>query len=156
MSFIETIKVEDSPRMKGRVIATLYDAHTGEKIRDIESDNLVVTTGKNQTANLLAGANTTSFNFIGVGSSSSAPTVGDVDLILPVSSNQCNDRLASNNIAVFNAYFSSSQANNGSLSECILSTAQSSGVVLSRALFGTQINKTSLTTLTVQWQISVS
>ena len=146
--------IEDSMHLKGRVIASIWDARTGERIRDIVSDNVVVTAGKNQVANLIAGSNTTSFNFIGVGVSSSNPSVSDTDLIGPVAVNQVNDRLASNNIAVYNAFFSASQANNGSLSECTLATAQSAGTILSRALFSQQINKTSLTTLTLQWQIS--
>lgn len=142
--------------LKGRVTATLWDARTGERLSETVTDNLVVNVGKNQVANLIAGGNTTSFNFIGVGVNSTAPVVAQTDLIGPVAVNQVNERFTSSNIAIFNAFFSSSQANNGSLSECTLSSAQSAGTILSRALFSQQINKTSLTTLTIQWQITVS
>ena len=147
--------LKETAGLKGRVIAELWDARSGKKIGEFVSDNLVVNAGKAQVANLIAGGNTTSFNFIGVGSSSATPAVTDTDLVAPVTVNQCTQRLISSNTAAFRAFFSSAQALNGSLSECTLSTAQSAGTILSRALFSSQINKTSQKTLTLEWQISI-
>ena len=148
--------ISESIKPTGKVRAMLKDAYTDKIIKITDSDNLVVTAGKQNIADLLIGAVSTSYNFIGVGTSSTAPVVGDTDLGALVNTRQqCNDRFRTGNIAVFSTYFASNQVVNGSLNECGLFTTGSAGTMFSRALFGSQINKTSSTTLTVEWQISI-
>jgi hypothetical protein len=147
-------KMKSEMELKGKVRVTERDARTGRILAVHETGNLIVTAGKNHVADLLIGASTASFNYIGVGSSTQAPAASDTDLITPISPRkQCSDRFRSNNVASFTAFFGSAD-NNGTWNECGLFTALTGGVMLCRALFSSTITKDATKTETVQWDIT--
>ncbi|MFN3621365.1 MAG: hypothetical protein ACK4TI_00580 [Nitrososphaerales archaeon] len=142
--------------LRGRVKITVRSAEIGELLEKREAGNIIVTVGKYQICDLMIGASTTSFNYCGVGSSDQTPSPSDTDLIQPIAPRkQVTDRFRTATTATFSTFFSSSE-NNGTWRECGLFTAQTSGVMLCRAVFNPPIVKDQSKTATVDWDIEVS
>ncbi|MFQ6134765.1 MAG: hypothetical protein ACE5KU_02980 [Nitrososphaerales archaeon] len=164
------VKIRNTFRLKGRVRVQVWDAkkyptyqdvltatHRGvEPLEEQVIDNLIVTAGKNHIADLLANnGGTVNCGYVGVGSSSQTPAVGDTDLITAIGSRKAvTDDSRTNNVANFSTFFASAD-NNGTWNESGLFWDATAGDMLARALFSPAITKDTTKTVTVDWSITV-
>lgn len=75
-------KINSALTIQGHFHAVLRDISTGEILKEIHKDNLVVNVGKNGFAKLLNGESgfTGAFNYLAVGTGANAPAVTDTTL----------------------------------------------------------------------------
>lgn len=147
------MSLKDGINMKGSVKITVKNIFTNEE--EVYSfHNLVVTNGLNQISSLMMGEVSDTFNYICVGSGSTAVLSSDTALEYQVSTRKvCVSRQRIGNSAIYSTFFGSSD-NNGSWTECGLATG-SSGNIGARALLTYPITKTTSKTATIEWQIQV-
>ena len=148
--------------LKGRICIRRYpkettyeDIRDGRRIGEVieERDNLIVTAGKQHLLDTMISTTTDNFDYVGVGSGTTAAAVGQTNLVYPMLRNQCSDRWRSNITDYFSAFFSSSQAN-GPWEEAGLFRDASGGVMFSRSLFASSWTKTSNDVAVCEWSIS--
>lgn len=157
-------------RLKGRVRVQVWDAKKYLTYQDVLRarqrgvkpleeqviENLIVTAGKNHIADLIANeGGTVSCGYVGVGSGTTAPVVGDTDLETPIGSRHAvTTDTRNNNVAKFSTFFTFAE-NNGTWNECGLFWDASAGDMLARALFSPSITKDTARTVTIDWDITV-
>lgn len=97
--------------------------------------NLVVNAGLDQIVNLMIGANTSSFTYCGVGSSSTAAAAGDTDLTTAIGSRLAitNRYLVSTGQAHFDTFYGSA-SNNGTWLEVGIFNASSGPTMLNHKI----------------------
>jgi len=147
--------MEEGLKLKGHINLKLHDKDGNLKDeRDI--NNVVVTVGKNYLAAWLAAAtqSTKFMSYVALGEGEEAAVPGDDDMEEPLSPRVVGT-LSSNNavwqsIAVFNAGVCT-----GAITEAGLFSASTSGTMFAHQVFGV-ITKTSLDSLTLTWQVTIS
>jgi hypothetical protein len=136
--------------MEGRVIIK----RNGEVVA--EKENLIVNSGVEQLAKLINGESTVSFNYMGIGTSATAPSSTQTSLGSQVAIVKTTNSLAttrvSNDTCLFQATFSFSTSY--ALTEIGLFTSSTSGIMLNRTLIGT-VNVSSGIDVSVLWQVVV-
>lgn len=144
---------------KGAVQLILADKFG--RIKDIQYvKNLITTVGKNSIADGLRGTidnNKGIITYCAVGTDSTAPVPGNTILGAELFRKLISVRSVSGNIATFQTYFTTEEAN-GSLREAGLFGDAASGTIESGTLFAhVAINrtKTSNDTLTLNWSITI-
>lgn len=116
-------------------------------------DNLIVNAGLMALANSLTVGPAFLLNYVGVGSSSTAPTATDTDLNTAIGSRVLvtSPYIISPNISVWDTFFGIG-ANNGNWNESGLFNASSGPTMGSHALFSSQFVKASTNTAVVEWK----
>lgn len=157
MEDIRTQTKQDSLKAKGRVILRVFN-ECGQLKERRDIDNLIVTVGKNLLASWLTASQSGAFMpYIGLGSGTNSPTVGDTTLQTELSGggySRASGTISSaanvyQNIATFT--FSSSF----SITEAGLFSASSGGTMFSRTTF-TSVPVVNGNVLQVTWQVTFS
>lgn len=144
----------------GMVLVELRDAKTGKlKFSDLIK-NTFVTAGKNSIAAGLQGTTANNqgiITYCAVGTSAVAPALADTTLGTEIFRKLVSVRSVSGNVATFQTFFTTSEAN-GSLREAGLFGDDASSTANTGTLFSKlAINrtKTSADTLTLSWSITI-
>lgn len=142
-------------KFKGRITFQLFDAN-GQRKMFRQIDNLVVNTGLAKIAQLLAGTSSSPIEYIGIGTGTTSPAVGNTALETPVGSRKQGTRsvvttdIANDTLRV-EVMFNSGEGT-GAITEAGLFDAVSAGAMFSRQVFGV-ITKASADSLQVTWEI---
>ena len=118
-----------------------------------EGDNLVVDIGLQQIALLIIGSNTNSFTHCGVGSDSTLPAAGDLDLVTEIGRNTINDRYRVGLTAHFDTFFGKSDQA-GSWNETCLAQSASGNDILCRRVFDAAFTKSTSNSAVIAWTIT--
>lgn len=142
-------------KLTGHINLKLYDDKGNLKDeRDIK--NVIVTVGKNYLAAWLAAASQANpfMNYVGLGEGTDAAAPSDTDLQDPLPTRVAGTITSSTNVWQNIALFGVG-VNTGSISEAGLFSAVTSGTMLAHQVFGV-ITKTTIDTLTLTWQVTIS
>lgn len=157
------MEYKDSVSLSGRIKAILCHAD-GSYTEYDWTPNTVVNAGKAVVAGLLNGVVTNFFDYIAIGTGSTAPAAGQTALVTEITTNG-GQRAASTNTRVTTtvtndtAQLSLTYTFTGTLTgiaETGIFDASSSGNMLARTLFSSAMNVVNTDVLTVVWQIKVS
>lgn len=162
MEYIKNMNILNTENIApvGSIVIELRDAVTGKlKSRDLIK-NMFVTAGKESVADALRGTTANNkgiITYCAVGTGTTAPALGDTDLQTELFRKLVSVRSVANNIATFQTYFTTSEAN-GTLREAGLFGDDASGTADSGTLFcRAAINrtKTSSDTLSISWTVAI-
>jgi len=140
----------DSGRIKTHIAVELRDG-SGRLLEQRRASNLIPSAGRGLLADPDLGNASTPITHCAVGSDGTTPTIADTGLGAEVDRNPVTYKSRSGGKAVFETFFSASEAI-GMLRETGLFTAAAGGVMLGRAVFRA-VNKTNTTTLTVKYEV---
>lgn len=144
----------------GKVQLILRDAKTG-RIKSVQNcSNMVVTAGKNSIASALRGTTTNNkgiITYCAVGTGGTAPTEADTELQNELFRKEVSVRSSTDNVALFETFFNTSEAND-TLLEAGLFGDDASGTADSGTLFCRVIinrTKSSNDTLSLAWSVTI-
>ena len=141
--------IHENLKMRGRVVVTV----NGEVVE--ETDNLVVTTGKNFVASRIKDATATAMSHMAVGTSNTAAAAGQNALVgteegrVALTSTTLN-----NNEVVYVATFGTG-VGTGTLNEAAILNASSSGTMLCRVVFSGAVSKSASDSMTITWTVTI-
>lgn len=145
--------VDDVVTLKGRVKLEVFDAEGNLKQVE-ETDNLILTAGKNMIADRLLASPTLGVpTHIGVGTSGTAPAAGDTT-ITGETRVALTSKTRSTNVVTYVGDWAAGSAT-GTLQETGLWDAASTGNLVGRATY-TSISKGASDTLKVTWTWTIS
>lgn len=139
---------------KGLFSVQIIEADSGNILEDYEDNNLVVTLGKANTAQLLAGAATgKKINKIAVGIGTTPPDVADMALTTPFIKNVDGYSFPNTNEVLFSWTIETTEANGLSITEFGL--MNDSGVLFARKIRSAIIKSSSIK-LVGTWKITIN
>lgn len=141
----------DDIQITGQLGWILIDSDGNIKESDT-GHNLIVTVGKTQLAALLAGTSTTVMGFMAVGSSSTAPALGDTTLVSELARVAFSSVTPTSNIVTYIANYNAG-VGTGTILEAGLFSAASAGIMLSRST-SISVVKAAADTLQITWTIT--
>lgn len=119
--------------------------------------NLVVSSGRAYIANLMSTNTVDPITHMGIGSSTTEPNLADIGLGSEIDIREFTSKMQGsgsvNNSVVFVADWEPGEGT-GAITEAVLLTAASGGILFSRAVFPVQ-NKGINDTLSIQWTVKV-
>lgn len=118
-----------------------------------ETENLVVTAGKNWVADRMNNANTV-MTHMAVGTGTTAAAAGNTALVTETDRNALTSTTVTNNAVAYVATWAAGDAT-AALTEAGLFDAASSGDMLARTVFSV-VNKGAADSMTITWTITVS
>ena len=118
-----------------------------------ETENLVVTAGKNWVADRMNNANTV-MTHMAVGTGSTAAAAGNTALVTETDRNALTSTTVTDNAVAYVATWAAGDAT-AALTEAGLFDAASSGDMLARTVFSV-VNKGAADSMTITWTITVS
>lgn len=147
--------INETFAVKGDLTIVVKDSATGEIKDQRELKNLVVTSGKTYIASRMAAASAAVMGWIGVGTSSTAPTVGDTALGTEVArvATTVSGGTPSTNTVTYVSTFPAGTGT-GALVEAGIFNSNTSGTMLSRTTFAV-VNKGAADEMTITWTITV-
>lgn len=148
-------QIQDAIKMTGRLNIVLTDEHGNVK-EEHEVDNLVVTAGKGFIASRIKDATAAVMSHMAVGTSSTAPTVGDTTLGAEIASSRTaltSTTVTTNSVAYVCTF--GTGVGTGAVTEAGIFNASSAGTMLCRTTFSV-INKGASDTLTITWTVTVN
>jgi len=149
------LPVSDDLGIRGHVRVEVRDAETGALKDFVESDNLIVTVGKNGIADqLLASPTISKPGWMAVGTGSTAPAAGDTALGAEIDRNALTSKTRSTNVVTMVGDWAAGDATNSAIAEAGIFDASSTGNMYARATF-TAINKGASDTLSITWTFTV-
>lgn len=147
--------IQDNIKMTGRLNIVLTDADGNVKDQR-EVDNLVVTVGKSYVASRMKDATATAMSHMSVGTTSTAPAVGDTALGAEIASSRTaltSTTVTTNSVAYVCTF--GTGVGTGAIVEAGIFNAASAGTMLCRTTFSV-INKGASDTLTITWTVTVN
>jgi hypothetical protein len=146
--------IPDDLTLRGHVRVDVYGPDG--TLKDFrESDNLIVTVGKNGIADQLVASPTISKpGWMAVGTGSTAPAAGDTALGTEIDRNALTSKTRSTNVVTMVGDWAAGDATNAALAEAGIFDASSAGTMYARATF-TAINKGASDTLSITWTFTV-
>ena len=147
--------IQDTIKMTGRLNIVLTDADGNVKDQR-EVDNLVVTVGKSYVASRMKDATATAMSHMAVGTTSTAPAVGDTTLGAEIASSRTaltSTTVTTNSVAYVCTF--GTGVGTGAIVEAGIFNAASAGTMLCRTTFSV-INKGASDTLTITWTVTVN
>ena len=147
--------INETFAVKGDLTIVVKDSATGEIKDQRELKNLVVTSGKTYIASRMAAASAAVMGWIGVGTSSTAPAVGDTALGTEVArvATTVSGGTPSTNTVTYVSTFPAGTGT-GALVEAGIFNSNTSGTMLSRTTFAV-VNKGAADEMTITWTITV-
>jgi hypothetical protein len=118
-----------------------------------ETENLVVTAGKNWVADRMNNANTV-MTHMAVGTGTTAAAAGNTALVTETDRNALTSTTVTNNAVAYVATWAAGDAT-AALTEAGIFDAASSGDMLARTVFSV-VNKGAADSMTITWTITVS
>ena len=147
--------IQDTIKMTGRLNIVLTDADGNVKDQR-EVDNLVVTVGKSYVASRMKDATATAMSHMSVGTTSTAPAVGDTALGAEIAASRTaltSTTVTTNSVAYVCTF--GTGVGTGAIVEAGIFNAASAGTMLCRTTFSV-INKGASDTLTITWTVTVN
>ena len=141
---------QDGITLKGKLIISLNN----KIVR--ETDNLVVTAGKEWVADRMSDASTV-MTHMGIGTGDTAAAIGDTDLDTVIGARLALTTSGGTVAGAVITYACSypSGAHTGAITEAGIFTAVTSGTMLARTVF-TVVNKGALDSMTISWTVTIS
>ena len=141
---------QDGITLKGKLIISLNN----KIVR--ETDNLVVTAGKEWVADRMSDASTV-MTHMGIGTGTTAAVIGDTDLETVIGARLGLTTSGGTVAGAVITYACSypSGAHTGPITEAGIFTAVTSGTMLARTVF-TVVNKGALDSMTISWAVTIS
>ena len=147
------MELKDHVQATGRLVITLTGPDGAVKeTREIE--NLVVTVGKGYIASRMKDATATVMSHMAVGTTNTAPAVGDTTLAAEAGRVALTSTNVVSNAVTYSASFPAGTGT-GALVEAGLFNASSSGTMLARTTF-LVINKGAADTLGISWTVTIN
>jgi len=147
--------VSEDLGIRGHVRVEVRDSITGELKDWTESDNLIVTVGKNGIADqLIASPTINKPSHMAVGTGSTAPAAGDTALGAEIDRNALTSKTRSTNVVTMVGDWAAGDATNSAIAEAGIFDAASTGNLYARATF-TAINKGASDTLSITWTFTI-
>lgn len=143
--------MKDNLTIKGRLSYQLIDEH-GVMKQEFEGPNMVVTTGRNFLASLLGGSAPTLMSHMAVGSSSTAPALGDTTLGAELGRVALSSTSPSGANVIYQATFPPGTGT-GTIAEAGLFNSGVGGTMLSRST-SISVIKAAGDTLNIIWPIT--
>lgn len=144
--------IESGLALKGKITLTHTNGLTGE-VTTFEKGNLIVQVGKNFVANALIAASASPFVALAVGSSATAPASGDTALGSELARVAFGSAAAAANVVTVSSTFNPGVGTGAWQEAGLFNNATSGGTMFSHVTFSV-VNKGSLDTITVTWQIT--
>ena len=139
--------ISDDLKLTGNLTIALND----EIVQ--ETDNLVVTAGKNWVADRMNNANTV-MTHMAVGTGTTAAAAGNTALVTETDRNALTSTTVTNNAVAYVATWAAGDAT-AALTEAGIFDASSSGDMLARTVFSV-VNKGASDSMTITWTVTVS
>ena len=141
---------QDGITLKGKLIISLNN----KIVR--ETDNMVVTAGKEWVADRMSDASTV-MTHMGIGTGNTAAVIGDTDLETVIGARLGLTTSGGTVAGAVITYACSypSGAHTGAITEAGIFTAVTSGTMLARTVF-TVVNKGALDSMTISWAVTIS
>lgn len=143
----------DNINAKGELTLVL-NKENGEQV-EYHFKNLVVTTGLTYICSRMKDASATAMSHMAIGSSSTAPALGQTTLVTELARVALTSTTPTANTISYVAFFPAGTGT-GSINEAGLFNDPAAGTMLCRSLFGATIPKGAGDTLTVTWTITLS
>ncbi len=147
---------DDETTITGHLLIELFD-EDGRLKDQRETDNLVVTAGKNHIADQLKSSPAQSaMGWMAVGTGSTAPAAGDTLLGTEIDRNALTSRTASANVVTYVGDWAAGDATNSAIAEAGIFNIVTANTItmLARATF-TAINKGASDTLKITWTVTI-
>ena len=141
---------QDGITLKGKLIISLNN----KIVR--ETDNLVVTAGKEWVADRMSDASTV-MTHMGIGTGDTAAVIGDTDLETVIGARlglTTSGGTVADAVITYACSYPSG-AHTGAITEAGIFTAVTSGTMLARTVF-TVVNKGALDSMTISWAVTIS
>ena len=141
---------QDGITLKGKLIISLNN----KIVR--ETDNLVVTAGKEWVADRMSNASTV-MTHMGIGTGSTTEALGDTDLDTVIGARlglTTSGGVVADAVITYACSYPSG-AHTGAITEAGIFTALTSGTMLARTVF-TVVNKGALDSMTISWAVTIS
>lgn len=152
MTKMETVKLKDRLRIRGRVIATIRDAKTGEILEVIHGKNLVTDDGEELFMKWMNGEAPDFITYCAVGTDNTPPAEGDATLGAEIDRLEITDQVRAGATITYSTFFASGDANGAWEEEGLLNAAVA-GVLVVHTLFAATINKDVTKTVTVDHEL---
>ena len=141
--------MEEKMEIKGKL--KIEVVRNGKVIETKEVDNIIVTTGKNLVATLVAGSGT-SFTHMAIGTSATAEAISNTTLGTETGRVLLTGKTVASNVISFTGDFPAGTGT-GTIVEAGIMNASSSGVMLNRATFSS-VSKTASDALKISWDVT--
>lgn len=145
--------LNDSIKVKGDLVILLQDDQGNLKDKR-EIKNLVVTTGKEHIASRLASNTAVVMSHMAVGSSNTAPIIGNTALGSELARVALDSSVVSNATVQYSATFGAG-VGTGTLTEAGIFNSGTTGTMLCRTNFN-EINKASGDTIVISWNVTIA
>jgi len=139
--------INDDLRLTGALTISLNDVVVQE------TNNLVVTAGKNWVADRMNDANTV-MTHMALGTGTTAAAVGNTTLVTELDRNALTSTTVSTNTIAYSCTWASGDGT-GAITEAGLFDAASAGDMLARTVFSV-VNKGASDSITITWTITIS
>ncbi len=140
----------------GHLAITLDSIHSIEPIREIKNANVFVTVGKAWLGDIMLGVKSTTLQYIGVGSGTTAPASGDTDVETAVGARHIyTDKFRSSNIVTVSTFFASGD-NNGTWGNAGLFDLVTAGDMFCHSTFSSPVTKSTANTQTLDFDITIT
>lgn len=117
---------------------------------------MVVTTGLNRIAALLAQDSTAFPSHIAIGTGTTAAAAGDTALETEVDRNAIATTSSSGAVVTFKVFFGKTEANGNTISEVGLFDQAAGGTMFARTILGSTVVKDATKSLTITWTLTVA
>lgn len=150
------VQIENTTRaISGEVLVSVWDAHTGNLLKEFREHNLVVNLGKKNIAQLLGGAATgKKIAKVSVGTSGSTPAIGDVAITNSYVKTLDGTSYPSSNSVAFTWSLGDQDANGMNIVEFGLLNVDN--VLCARKVRAEPIQKTENIIVTGFWKITIN
>ncbi len=146
--------IREDVKLEGRV--RLWLIGPDGKLKDYrDQKNLLVTNGKNVVVARLGGTTIPAIQYLGIGTGTVAPTIGDTDLGTPLL-RQVFDIAGGTIAGNSNTFFTTIAAGTGTgtIGEAGLFTASSGNYLFARIVFVPTVVKSSVDSLVISWTVT--
>jgi hypothetical protein len=143
--------MEEKLKAKGRLEVVLRGPD-GKVKKKIETDNLIVTTGKNHIADQMSDQGENAMSHMAVGTGTTSPVVGDTTLETELDRNALTSKTQTTNTVKYIGDWAAGDGT-GTITEAGIFNAAAAGVMLARSTF-TAFVKGAGDTLQIQWVIT--
>lgn len=145
--------LQENLKVKGRLTVSVIDPEG--KVKDsFETNNLVVTAGKNYIASRIVGTSSSIMSHMAIGTGTDTPAVGDTALTTEAGRVALSSGTASTNEVTYTATFPAGTGT-GAITEAAVLNASSAGTMLCRTTFPV-VNKAAGDSIAITWVVTVS
>lgn len=145
--------LQENLKMKGRLTVSVIDPEGSVK-ESFETNNLVVTAGKNYIASRIVGTADSIMSHMAIGTGTDTPAVGDTALTTEAGRVAISSGTASTNEVTYTATFPAGTGT-GAITEAAVLNASSAGTMLCRTTFPV-VNKAAGDSIAITWVVTVS